>query len=59
MASYVILIQFTDQGIRNIKDSVNAATPRGDGGAENGYEDRGGILDDGRLRRSGRSRRAH
>jgi uncharacterized protein with GYD domain len=46
MATYVILIQFTDQGIRNIKDTVK----RGDGGAENGYEDRGGILDDGRLR---------
>src|SRR5206468_8501295 len=29
---------------------------RGGGGGENGYEDRRGILDDGRLRRCGRSR---
>jgi uncharacterized protein with GYD domain len=27
MATYVSLIQFTDQGIRNVKDTIKRATP--------------------------------
>ena len=50
MASYVCLIQFKDQGIRNIQDTVK----RGDAAIAEakkiGNEDRRGILDNGRLR---------
>ena len=44
MPSYVYLIQFKDQGIRNIKDTVK----RGD--AAIAEAEKMGILDDGRLR---------
>lgn len=50
MASYVCLIQFKDQGIRNIQDTVkrgDAAIARGE---EVGNENCRGILDNGRLR---------
>ena len=56
MARYVTLIQFSDQGMRNIRETVK----RGDAAAaeaeKNGNEDHRRILDDGRVRRSSRGR---
>ena len=50
MASYVCLIQFSDQGIRNIQDTVKRGDAAMAAGAKDGNEDRRGILDNGRLR---------
>lgn len=54
MPSYVCLIQFKDQGIRNIQDTVKRGDAAHRRGAKDGNEDRRGILDDGRLRCSRR-----
>ena len=40
MPSYVCLIQFKDQGIRNIQDTVKCGDAAIGGGAEDGNEDR-------------------
>ena len=50
MASYVCLIQFSDQGIRNIQDTVKRGDAAIAEAQEDGNEDRRGILDNGRLR---------
>jgi len=50
MASYVCLIQFKDQGIRNIQDTVKRGRRCHRRGEEDGNEDRRGVLDNGRLR---------
>ena len=50
MASYVCLIQFNDQGIRNIQDTVKRGDAAIAEAQEDGNEDRRGILDNGRLR---------
>ena len=50
MASYVCLIQFKDQGIRNIQDTVKRGDAAMAEAQKDGNEDRRGILDHGRLR---------
>ena len=51
MATYVGLIQFADQGIRNIKDTVKRGDAAMAAGRENGDEGGRGILDNGCIRR--------
>ena len=50
MPSYVCLIQFKDQGIRNIQDTVKRGDAAMAEAQKLGNEDRRGILDNGRLR---------
>jgi uncharacterized protein with GYD domain len=58
MAMYVSLIQFTEQGIRNIKDTLKRSEAAMAEARKNGHEDCRGILDDGRVRRGGAAPRA-
>src|SRR5258707_15283446 len=38
MASYIVLLQFTDQGIRNIKDTIQRAAAAKEAGAKMGVK---------------------
>ena len=58
MAMYVSLVQFTDQGIRNIKDTVKRSEAAMAEAEKMGHEDYPAIMDDGPLRRGGAARGA-
>jgi len=49
MANFVCLLQFTDQGVRNIKDTTKRADAATAEAEKNGRKNHAGILDDGRL----------
>ena len=56
MATYVGLIQFADQGIRNIKDTVKRGDAAMAEAEKMGDEGGRGILDNGCIRRGRRLR---
>ena len=58
MATYISLIQFTDQGIRNVKDTIKRGEVAIAEAEEMGMKIIERILDAGRVRRSGAVRSA-
>ena len=51
MAMYVSLLQFTEQGIHDVKDTVKRSEAADGRSRQNGHDDCPATLDDGRLRR--------